>query len=184
MHRKETPRLYIAYYARPKHPDIPHQALMIGMKSVFSGKTIFTKYHIKNTLQVSDAGKATQPWVYKSTKVNDIMSEDRLLALVCVGKVSVNFPTAAGCLEGLPIHQPDDSPDNQDEETNDSFNCVSWVANAITTLNNKHYIRNSPPELSSDETQQRIMQFIQTYGRWGKEWEDNGEIPILDLLAA
>lgn len=119
MKHRDKKRLYIAYYLRPKHPDVPHQALMVGPKRI-SDNSSFTKFHVKNTLQILDGG-AAQPWIYEMVEISDLRSDIRLLALACVGKVVTPLRSIRDTLESIPIYQIDD-PDVVKAK---DFNCVS-----------------------------------------------------------
>ncbi|KAF2666288.1 hypothetical protein BT63DRAFT_428054 [Microthyrium microscopicum] len=80
------PHLYLALYARPKHPDVHHQALIIAPKNLTAPLIEIHKFHVKNTLQIQD-NQPLQPWVYEASTISSLANEDRLLVLVCIAKL-------------------------------------------------------------------------------------------------
>jgi hypothetical protein len=63
---RNKPRLQLALYARPKHPETYHYALFVAPKSA---EGPIMKHHVKNTLQVDVSGQATQPWRYERLRL-------------------------------------------------------------------------------------------------------------------
>ena len=124
-------RLLLALYARPKHPETYHYALMTCPKHhqkrfVAQGPTppMFRKYHVKNTIQ-SIKGQLVQPWVYESVAASHA-SEPGLLVFIVIGKV-LKPDELETTLEKVPVYQAD-------SDQGLTFDCVEWVRLAVERL--------------------------------------------------
>ncbi|KAJ6086287.1 hypothetical protein N7486_010568 [Penicillium sp. IBT 16267x] len=78
--KRNKPRLLLALYARPKHPDAPHYALLVTPNIKPRAQKLgeepepipATKYHIKNTLQkIKDV--LCQPWIFEHVDVPNML---------------------------------------------------------------------------------------------------------------
>ncbi|KAF7594419.1 hypothetical protein BBP40_009239 [Aspergillus hancockii] len=83
------PRLLLALYARPKHPESYHCALLISPKieTTPSKKRLSAfKYHIRNTIaNIND--QLSELWRFERDVVENLNQEPRLLVCVVIGKV-------------------------------------------------------------------------------------------------
>lgn len=125
------PRLYLALYARLKHPETYHYALHISPKSSASSSSSDAlptkKYHCKNILQLSADNTISTPWTYVAESI-DPATDARLLVRVYLGKLICAAPTyqesvVEQCFQNVQIKQDDPG-----------FNCVEWVKLAVRAL--------------------------------------------------
>lgn len=77
--QRNKPRLLLTLYARPKHPESYHYALLICPKITAAQNTKplrATKYHVKNTIEnIND--RISQPWRFEQSMNDDINLEPR-----------------------------------------------------------------------------------------------------------
>ncbi|KAH8648342.1 hypothetical protein BGZ60DRAFT_222746 [Tricladium varicosporioides] len=134
-HKSNKPRLYIALYARPKHPSSPHFALLVAPKSSIRLPTTIPifKFHVKNTLLVNEDGVPSSPWRMETEDFVDLRGERNLLVLVMVGKVLVGVDEVERCLRGVKIVQEGE----QGEGSEERFSCVTWSKHALGVLKDK-----------------------------------------------
>jgi hypothetical protein len=183
--RKCKLRLYVGYFLRPSNPMHPHQALLVGReytssKRAFRRDSSYLKFHIFITTQATKDGKSILPsWTYESTTIIDIHAEERLVALVCLGKVRIPLNEVKALLAEVPIYQPRDP--NPIEEKAKRFKDTTWVASAFNMLNNRGFVSHAATLASTDELETKSHAFTQAYGRWGSASRDDQGIPVLDL---
>jgi hypothetical protein len=157
----------------------PHQALLAGPEytSKRTTRNSYRKFHIVKKTEVSGT-VLIPPWAYESTVVKDLLSDSRLVALVCVGKIMVPVEDLDYLLAQVPICQPDDT----DQEKARRFKDTTWVASAFNFLSNKGLISHAATLASSMDLECRSQAFIQAYGGCGSNPQDGKEIPVLDLM--
>ena len=118
----DKPRLYLALYARLKHPGTYHYALHVSPKKELLKSDILqgTKYHCKNIINISDDTVST-PWTYEAVKIDP--NQDRLLlARILLGKVWCPQKLDQ-CMAEVAVSQDDPL-----------LNCVEWARRAIALL--------------------------------------------------
>lgn len=170
--RRNKPRLQLALYARPKHPESPHYALFVTPKS--GGETI--KYHVKNTIQNVD-GVISQPWRYERVIVPDVMLEQRLLARIIIGKVAVSTDMVDEILEKVAVYQVDDADRAQAE----SFDCRTWIRAALEALKERSAIVKSHDWMEVECQALAYVDRKREQGRWSETLEGQPGVPLLDL---
>lgn len=176
MHQRHKPRLQVALYARPKHPDKHHFALLVAPKVAARWRTV--KHHVKNTLQIDADGSATTPWRYERIAVADVEEEQRLLVIVTIAKVLVSWERVDEILENVPVYQSDDPEKPADA----SFNCLSWVESAFVELREQKAIDERVGDWSAIERQaNEYVEKKREEGRWDGG-SHGSEIPLLDLI--
>lgn len=169
---RNKPRLQLALYARPKHPDAPHYALFIASK-VSPGTP--TKHHAKNTLLVDENGNASSPWRYERTVITEIDAEQRLLVRVNVAKLAKPRDEVDQILESLPVYQVGDRAA--------AFNCVTWVRDAYRELARRGAISGKAEEW--EVVERKALEYVQRereQGRWSAEWKGSSVVPLMDLI--
>jgi hypothetical protein len=217
--RRNKPRLYLGLYARPKYPDTYHYALLTCPKntkhtSLNGHTTTITKFHVKNTIQVSINGELHQPWVSEFVSIPNLAQESLLLVLICIGKINRkrSFEKLEDVLRRVPVyqqHQPQQQQrhnDNASNKNNDSyrsdneivtsqegndadkkaenFNCVQWVRWAVEALRESQLVSGLP---AWDDIQTQALSFVsreKAKGRWDVSWKGDTGIPICDLLSS
>lgn len=131
---RNKPRLQLALYARPKHPDTYHYALFVSPKrSRQQARTELaaTKQHVKNTLlQHGSGGEIAQPWRYERLAVPDFRLEQRLLVRIVIAKVMTSATALETILEAVPVYQVGDT----DQADGALFTCLTWVRAALEEL--------------------------------------------------
>lgn len=175
---RHKPRLYIGYYTRPSCPMQPHQTLLAGPEYLGkrAARSTYTKFRIVQTPKVSDAD-ADPAWTYECAEIKDIQSEQRLVALVCLGKILISDEEMKSLLAQVPIRQTCDP----DQERARQFKDTAWVASAFNLLSNKGHISYAATLASSEDLECRSQAFIQAYGGWGPG-PCGKDIPVLDLM--
>lgn len=176
---RNKPRLQLALYARPKHPESYHYALFISPKNNLLSAT---KHHVKNTFQTTSSGEVTQPWRYERLTVPDVMQEQRLLVRVIIGKVVTSTDGLEGILEALPVYQVDEIGVGGDgKEIVKEFSCRTWVRDAVEELVQQGAIIGMG---TWDEMREKAEDYVRrkkARGRWEVGWEGKPGIPMLDL---
>ncbi|KAK8166662.1 hypothetical protein IWX90DRAFT_433415 [Phyllosticta citrichinensis] len=192
--RRSKPRLHLALYARPKHPDAPHYALLICPKNIpiplarttpsqsqstQTPQALIHKHHVKNTLQVaSDGSGATQPWVYEHARLASLHEEPRLLLTVAVGKLVESVDKVAAILERVPFCQGGGA----DDEGTQEFDCVEWVRRAVELLRETGAVSGL---MEWDGVGEKAMAFLRREregGRWDAGGDGERRIPVLELI--
>ncbi|KAF7197268.1 hypothetical protein HII31_01379 [Pseudocercospora fuligena] len=177
---RNKPRLELAIYARPKHPDSYHWAIFTAPKSS-KGKPSrsVTKRHVLNTIQNVE-GVVSQPWRYERVSIKDYASENRLLARIVIGKVLTLDPEndIERSLGPLPIYQEDD----EDQAKPKDFGCHTWCRAAVEEL-----WKDSVVSLKGSwaEMELEALKFIEKKkadGRWDGEWKGPEGVPMFDLF--
>lgn len=172
---RNKPRLLLALYARPKHPDRHHYALLISEKP---GKQppgfSATKFHALNTLQ-NISGGVSQPWRYESTRIPDVSAEHRLLACIVIAKV-LGEASAIRTMESVPVYQRDDP----DREAAAAFDCVAWVRAAFTQLRTSTAVAALTDFEEIERSALRYVAQKNNEGRWTHAVRPG--VPMLDLL--
>lgn len=172
---RNKPLLLLALYARPKHPDGHHYALMITEKpdkqpSAFSA----TKFHALNTLHSSSV-EASQPWRCETTSIADVSAERRLLACIVIAKVQ-DEASAVQILGSIPVYQHDDP----DQEKAAAFDCAAWVREAVARLRSSSAVASM---MAFEEIEQSALRYVakKTHeGCWTHAARPG--VPMLDLL--
>ncbi|EME78768.1 uncharacterized protein MYCFIDRAFT_199889 [Pseudocercospora fijiensis CIRAD86] len=177
---RNKPRLELALYARPKHPNTYHWAIFTAPKSS-KGKPSrsVTKRHLLNTLQNID-GVVSQPWRYERISIKDYTSENHLLARIVVGKVLTLNPEndIEQSLGPLPIYQEDD----EDQAKANLFGCYAWCRAAVEQLGKDDVVSLKG---SWDELELGALKFVEKKkadGRWNGEWKGPAGVPMFDLF--
>lgn len=177
---RNKPRLLLGLYARPKHPDSPHYALLITPKITPSQNQALpaSKYHVKNTLEVVN-DQPSQPWRFEQTSLQDIAEDPRLLVAVVIGKV-VSLDTAEETLRQTPVYQIHD-PDREKALT---FDCRIWVRDALDGLRASDCVSSLVDWDTLDQRALGYMQQKKESGIWIAGRGESGKvgIPVLDLL--
>jgi hypothetical protein len=159
----------------------PHQTLLAGPE--YTGRKSphksYLKFHIIRTPKNSN-GKLVPTWVYESTTIEDIYSEERLIALVCLGKIVSPIEHLDSLLAQVPIYQVDDP----EQESAKRFKDTTWVASGFNMLSNKVHISHAAALTSTEELECKSQAFIQAHGRWGPKSYNQGDIPVLDLMCS
>ncbi|KAH8723173.1 hypothetical protein GQ44DRAFT_828377 [Phaeosphaeriaceae sp. PMI808] len=173
---RNKPRLQLALYARPKHPDTYHYTLLLAPKCAFTPADSAIKYHLTDRLQTSQDGVA-QSWSYERLNILDIHREHGLLARVVIAKVTL--PDAIEkILEALPIIQVDD----QNESKSQLCVCLAWVQSALKELEKEGAITGSE---GWERIQKKSLDYVEKkrrVGRWHEDWQGGFGVPMLDLL--
>lgn len=209
---RNKPRVHLALYARPKHPDSYHYALFLAPKdSSPSSKssnvidkdspTATTKHHVKNTLLVDPTtGTASQPWRYERAPIitdgtaPPNAAEARLLVRVVVAKLRTRErEPAEEILAAVPVDPsggggevPDGQNGNGDGDGGDAirgFSCQTWVREAYRRLYSEEALATS--SLQWEEAQREALAYLEKkrgQGRWSTEWTGPPGVALLDLL--
>lgn len=172
---RNKPRLLLALYARPKHPDSYHYALLIAPKIAVSkpGQPVpASKLHVKNTLQTVD-GQVLQPWRFERVELSDIAEDARLLACAVIGKVCSQAEVETA-IEQTPVDQI---------EGGGEFNCLTWVRDALERARLSSGVSGL---LSWEVIQPGALEYVNTkkkQGRWDAG-QNTERTPVMDLLTA
>ena len=172
---RNKPRLLLALYSRPKHPDSYHYSLLLTPK-LTKNQTNFsaTKYHALNTLQ-NVSGVLSSPWRYECSIIANVSNEHRLLVCVIIAKV-IDQAALESILAAVPIYQIDDS----DMEKAAAFDCVAWVREALARL---QYSTAVTSLAAFEQVEQCAFQYLakkKDEGRW--EGHPRPGVPVFDLL--
>ncbi|KAI9781468.1 MAG: hypothetical protein M1816_002355 [Peltula sp. TS41687] len=154
--RSSKPRLYLALYARLKHPDSYHYTLHVSPKGeridLQAQETV--KHHCKNIIQ-SVNGVAVVPWIYESIPINP-NNDSRLLVRVLIGKI---FKPAVveQSLKRVPV-KPNDS----------TFNCVERVRLALAQLERGGVLGKGHGLLDWVKIQETALKYVADKKRQGR----------------
>ncbi|OGM51334.1 hypothetical protein ABOM_000309 [Aspergillus bombycis] len=179
--RRNKPRLLLALYARPKHPENYHYALLIVPKITAAQNTKplpGTKHHVKNTIEnIND--RISQPWRFERAVIEDINLEPRLLVCVVIGKV-LSLENVERVFGDTPIYQVEDP----DQEKALAFDCRSWVVDAVERLRKSDGVSSL---LDWGMLERRAVEYVEEkkrMGRWnaGQDASPKLRIPIMDLI--
>ncbi|KAI9809078.1 MAG: hypothetical protein M1825_002367 [Sarcosagium campestre] len=179
---RNKPRLCLALYARPKHPDTYHEALMIcpkllSEKPVSPSPLPAVKYHVKNTLQrIND--ELAQPWVYERQELPDVATDPRLLVRIVIGKVLDAQRIEEILRDAVPIYQVDDD----DEEKAHSFNCAEWVRMATEALRTHGVVDKLADWQHVKSVALEYVERKKTEGRWKAGSDHLAAIATFDML--
>ncbi|KAF2500855.1 hypothetical protein BU16DRAFT_535392 [Lophium mytilinum] len=103
------PRLQLALYARPKHPESYYYAHTSPLKL----------------------------WRYEHVELPDVGLEQRLLARVFIGKLTASIEDVEGIVAGVPVYQVgDERPDVGNMHEGD-FSCRTWLRDGLLELETK-----------------------------------------------
>ncbi|KAE8356968.1 hypothetical protein BDV28DRAFT_144636 [Aspergillus coremiiformis] len=183
-HGRNKPRLLLALYARPKHPESYHYALLISPKITAAlinppaKRLSATKYHVKNTIENIN-NQISQPWRFEQAEINDVNQEPRLLVCVVIGKVLAQ-ERVERVFHATPVCQIDDA----DREKALAFDCRSWVIDVVEGLRQSDAVSSL---LDWGLLERKTVEYVngkKRTGRWGAG-RDAGKIlgvPILDLI--
>lgn len=169
------PRLQLALYARPKHPDSYHYALLISPKTG-TGRigSSASKHHALDTFQ-SVSGEVSNPWRDQHLHLDDVKDEHYLLVRIIIAKI-IYQGEVADILGEVPVYQRDDP----DHEKARAFDCVAWVRDAVHRLR----VSGTVSGLSAfDNIERRSLQYVErkkNAGRWAENLQPR--VPTLDLL--
>lgn len=172
---RNKPRLLVAFYSRPKHPDSYHYALLLTPK-LNRNQTSFpaTKFHALNTLQ-NISGELSSPWRYERSSVADVSSERRLLVCVVIAKV-IDENLLEQMLKNVPVYQKDDAARAKAEASD----CVAWVREALDQLQRSAAVSRLT---TFDEIERQALEYVackKDEGRWSSHPQPG--VPVLDLL--
>ncbi|GIZ39098.1 hypothetical protein CKM354_000248900 [Cercospora kikuchii] len=174
---RNKPRLELAIYARPKHPESPHYALFVAPKRD-AGPIV--KHHVKNTWQVDDSGQASRPWRYERTVVASLENEPRLLARVIVAKV-LRTEEVQQVFYSIPVNTEDGGI--VAVEMAASFSCKSWVKDAWEGLRRRRAIFSKFEDW--DVVERQAPEYVEKkrqQGRWDSSSKGAAGVPLMDLL--
>ena len=186
LKKRNKPRILLALYARPKHPEVPHYALLVipkitphsSQNPIKSPESIpATKYHIKNTLQRIN-GKLCQPWRFDRDIVTDLDRDLGLLVCTVIGKV-LSMKKLERALHKIPIYQVDDCMQFKARD----FDYRMWVKDAVEELQKLDIIAGVNWRIADGATKAFLTQ-KHDQGRWTitSEGRNVPFVPILDLL--
>ncbi|BDD56214.1 hypothetical protein MPDQ_005618 [Monascus purpureus] len=177
------PRLQLALYARPKHPDSPHYALLITPKITgqYTSTTTLpaTKFHVKNTLQNIDC-QLSQPWRFERIPLSDLSRDPRLLACFVIGKIA---PRAIEAVENIIAQVPVYQIDDPDQAKAQSFNCCTWVEDVLTQLRGSGHVARLM-DMDWQTVQKEALAYVVSKRREGR-WDAGrcaDDVPVMDLL--
>lgn len=174
---RNKPRLHLALYARPKHPDTYHYALLIRPKP--SNAPAALKFHVHNKLQKTD-DLISQPWLYETIDIPDVSLEPRLLACIAIEKILVPLGLINQILREVPIQQTDD-PSGQGK----AFDCVKWLQLAIPALRRADAVSNNGFTWDGiREEALRYMRRKKQEKRWEVGWKGGRQedVATFDML--
>ncbi|CAK1354250.1 unnamed protein product [Cercospora beticola] len=175
---RNKPRLQLAVYARPKHPESPHYALFVAPKH---DTVPVVKHHVKNTWQVDDSGHASCPWRYERTVIASLENEPRLLARVVVAKVLQSAEEIQQIFDSIPIYTEDEGIVAAEGAA--SFSCKSWVKDAWEALRRRNAISSKFDDWDVVEREARgYVETKRQQGRWDTSWKGAAGVPLMDLL--
>lgn len=177
---RNKPRLVLGLYARPRHPESYHYALLITPRipKGIGNRLPASKYHVKNTIQIID-DQVSQPWQLEQISTPDISHDPRLLACIVIGKV-VSLDMVEKLLSRTPVYQAD----HPDVEKARSFDCLSWVRDAVERIRLSAGVSGLPDWEAIQEGALGYVERKKEEGRWdaGRASDDGLEIPVMDLL--
>ena len=167
------PRLYLALYARSKHPDSYHYALHVSPKETPSSLESYTttKYHCKNIIERDANGKVHTPWAYESTLIK-LTTEPRLLVRVLLGKVH-NESKLRDAFSQVPVVQRDKK-----------FNCVEWVRLALQAVAGREGdMMEDSWKVDWEPLRKTAVEFVERLkkqGRWDVGYTGDTALPTID----
>ncbi len=170
---RNKPRLHLAIYARPKHPDTYQYALLIRPKP--SNAPAALKFHVHNKLLKTDDIKS-QPWLYETIDIPDVSLEPRLLACIAIEKILVPLGRVNQILREVPIDQVDDGQ---------GFDGVKWVQLSITALRRADAVSNNGFTWDGiREEALRYMRRKKQERRWEVGWKGGRQedVATFDML--
>lgn len=175
---RHKPRLLLGLYARPRYPGTYHYALFITPRIKSPGKRLAaSKYHVKNTIQIID-DQVSQPWQLEQFTTPDISYDPRLLVCVVIGKI-VSLDLVEKLISQTPVYQVD----HPDVEKARSFNCLSWVRDALERVRLSGAVSSLPDWGTIHKGALGYVHRKKLEGRWDAgSCDDCHSIPVLDLL--
>lgn len=174
---RNKPRLHLALYARPKHPDTYHYSLLIRPKPPNTPAAL--KFHVHNKLQKAD-DIISQAWLYETIDIPDISLEPRLLACIAIEKILVPLGRVNQILREVPIPQVD-NPSELDQD----FDCAKWVQLAILALRRADAVSNNGFTWDGiREEAFRYMRRKKQERRWEAGWKGGRQedVATFDML--
>ncbi|KAK8227746.1 hypothetical protein IWX49DRAFT_35949 [Phyllosticta citricarpa] len=190
---RNKPRLHLALYARPKHPDAPHYALLICPKNIptltlpstnppssssSSQAPLIHKHHVKNTLQIAtdcngavaaaaaDAAAVTQPWVYEHARLASLHADPQLLLTVIIGKLIESVDAVAAILASVPVCRNGGLDGEGDGTQGFDFDCVEWVRRAVGLLRERGAVSGMEEWEGLRERAMAFLRREREAGRW------------------
>lgn len=186
--KRNKPRLLLALYARPKHPDAPHYALLVTPNiKLGAHKTgaepepiAATKYHIKNTLQ-KIKGALRQPWVYEHLEVPNLDRDHNILVCTVIAKV-LSTESLEKIMTKIYIYQKDDPIQFKARD----FDCKMWCHDAYEELQKSGVIVGLDWRTAEGGTR-AVLNQRHGEGRWASSitgaCRNTPFVPIVDLLS-
>ncbi|KAJ5651451.1 uncharacterized protein N7484_005174 [Penicillium longicatenatum] len=186
--KRNKPRLLLALYARPKHPDAPHYALLLTPNLKLGTQKLgwnpepipATKYHVKNTIQkIKDV--LCQPWIFEHVDVPDIDRDRNILVCTVIAKVLSTEHLEKVMLE-THIYQKDDPIQFKARD----FDCKMWCHDAYDELRKSGAIVGLDWRTAEGGTR-AVLNQRHGEGRWASsitgECRNTPFVPIVDLLS-
>ncbi|RHZ53106.1 uncharacterized protein CDV56_103055 [Aspergillus thermomutatus] len=182
LKKRNKPRLLLGLYARPRHPDSYHYAILITPKIRPRDKLPIpaTKYHVKNTLTNTEAG-LSQPWRFERSSLKNIHDDPRILVAVVVGKV-LSVEMVEEVFWRTPVHQYDDP----DRDRASEFDCRTWVRSALERVRGSGGVSGLMKWETLEEQALRYVREKKAEGRWtagGGIGRGEMRVAMLDLFA-
>ena len=174
---RNKPRLHLALYARPNHPDTYQYALLVRPKP--SNAPAALKFHVHNKLQKAD-DIISLPCLYENIDIPSISLEPRLLACIAVEKILSPLGRVNQILREVPIHQVD-GPGGHGQD----FDSAKWVQLAIQALRRADAVSNNGFTWDGiREEALRYMRRKKQERRWEVGWKGGRQedVATLDML--
>jgi hypothetical protein len=180
--KRHKPRLLLALYARPRHPDSYHYAILITPKRTQRDNAPIpaTKYHVKNTLTNTGAG-LSQPWRFERSSLENLHDDPRMLVAVVVGKV-LSLEMVEEVFRRTPIYQRDDP----DRDRALEFDCRTWVRDALEGVRGSGGVSGLMEWETLEEQALTYVREKKAERRWtagGGSSSGEMRVALLDLLA-
>ncbi|RHZ61292.1 hypothetical protein CDV55_104614 [Aspergillus turcosus] len=181
LEKRNKRRLLLALYARPRHPDSYHYAILITPKITPKDNPPIpaTKYHVKNTLTNTEAG-LSQPWRFEQSSLENIHDDPRMLVAVVVGKV-LSVEMVEEVFRRTPIYQADDP----DRDRASEFDCRTWVRDALEGVRGSGGVSGLMEWETLEEQALRYVREKKAEGRWtagGAVGGGDKRVAMLDLF--
>lgn len=188
LKKRNKPRLMLALYTQPKHPETPNYALIVTpkikprrrnpQKEVESIQG--TKYHIKRSTERRN-GIITHPWRFEQADVPDLDRDAGILVCTVIGKV-VSMEKVKQILPNIYIYQIDDPIQFKARDFDSRMWCHDafdelWKSNAIVAMDWR----------TAEGGTRAFLNQKHGEGRWTtaitSEYRNTPYVPIVDLVA-
>ncbi|KAJ5645885.1 hypothetical protein N7490_002257 [Penicillium lividum] len=184
--KRNKPRLLLALYARPKHPNAPHYALLVTPNIKPERKLAVepepipaTKYHIKNTIQ-KIKNVVCQPWRFECVDVPDLDRDHNILVCAVIAKV-LSTTKLNQIMAEIYIYQKDDPMQFKARD----FDCKMWCHDAYDELQKSGVIVGLDWRTAEGGTR-AVLNQKHGQGQWDSAITGKGRntpwVPIVDLL--